>query len=65
MGAPCCWICNRKMKLNRDSKGLYWLHCGPCAATFMTVTHMEIDEFLAEYDEVYRERRGDNQLALF
>ena len=63
MAAPRCWICNRKMKLNSPRDG-YWLHCGPCAATYMDVKGMSKDEFLACYDRFYREKRGDGQMVI-
>ncbi len=64
MSAPRCWICNRKMRLNRNKDG-WWLHCGPCAATYMDVHGWPKGRFLAGYDMFYREKRGDNQLSLF
>ena len=59
MSAPRCWLCGRKMKLNKGRRG-YWLHCGPCAATYMDVKGKSLDEFLASYER----NRGGGQLTL-
>lgn len=65
MAEPRCWLCNRKMKLERDKDG-FWLHCGPCAATYMEgEVKRTRDEFLACYDMFYREKRCDGQISIF
>jgi len=64
MSAPRCWVCNREMRLNEGKSG-YWLHCGPCAATYMDTRNKPKDEFLADYGRFYREQRGNGQLSLF
>ena len=64
MAEPRCWICNRKMRLNHKKTG-WWLHCGPCAATYMDVIDEPKDRFLESYDRFYREKRGNGQMSLF
>ena len=64
MSGPRCWLCNRKMKLNSSKSG-YWLHCGPCAATYMDTKGSPMGVFFASYARFYREKRAGNQLALF
>lgn len=60
---PRCWICNRKMKLN-GRRGDYWLHCGPCAATYMDAQGMGKEEFLACYARFYRKKRNGDQMEM-